>query len=184
MRWVWVDRILEVERGSHAKTLKNVSLAEEQLHDHHPHFAVMPGSLILEGMAQTGGLVLGTVNDFNKVVVLAKVPKITFHSWALPGDQILYEATLTNVRPEGGSVECTAKIGERLLAEAEIVFSHLDESLGPPCGDNGKAFCFNIKTLYFLEVGRTGVRRNDPVPPGVPMLGPEYLQDVINALPG
>lgn len=182
MRWVWVDRILEIERGAYVKTLKNISLAEEQLHDHHPHFAVMPGSLILEGMAQTGGLLLGSVNDFKKTVVLAKVPKITFHSWAVPGDQIIYEGKLTNVRPEGGSVDLTATIGDRRLAEAEIVFSHLDDGLGPACGDNGKAFCFNIKTLYALEIARTGVRRNDPVPPGIPLLGPDYLQEQMEGL--
>lgn len=179
MRWVWIDRILEIERGSHIKTLKNISLAEEQLHDHHPHFAVMPGSLILEGMAQTGGLLVGTVNDFTKTVVLAKVPKITFHSWAVPGDQIIYEGKLENVRPEGGSVQLTGKVGDRLLADAEIVFSHLDDNVGPPAGDNGLAFCFNIKTLYALEIGRTGVRRDDPVTPGIPVLPHDYLDHVV-----
>ena len=54
MRWFWIDRFVEFVPGSHAKAVKNVTLAEEHLHDHFPGFPVMPGSLMLEGMAQTG----------------------------------------------------------------------------------------------------------------------------------
>ena len=88
----------------------------------------MPGSLILEGMAQTGGILLGEKSGFNEIVILAKVPQVTFHSWACPGDTLTYTATLRDVRPEGGVVECTAHVGERLVAEAEILFNHLDKS--------------------------------------------------------
>ena len=59
MRWYWIDRFIEFESGKRAKAVKNVSLAEEHLHDHFPGFPVMPGSLMIEGMAQTGGILLG-----------------------------------------------------------------------------------------------------------------------------
>ncbi len=84
MRWFWIDRFVEFESGKCAKAVKNVSLAEEHLHDHFPGFAVMPGSLMIEGMAQTGGILLGEMNQFEHIVILAKVPKCTFHSWAVP----------------------------------------------------------------------------------------------------
>lgn len=155
MRWIWIDRFIEFESGSHAKAIKNVSLAEEHLHDHLPGFPVMPGSLMLEGMAQTGGILLGQVHDFKHVVILAKVPKIEFHSWVVPGDTLTYSAQLVEARDEGGMVNCTAHVGERLVAEAEIVFAHVDAAAGSGHIDQ-KSFVFSMRLLGVLDVGRAG----------------------------
>ena len=87
----------------------------------------MPASLILEGLAQTGGILLGEQRQFSLLVVLAKVPRMTFHSWACPGDTLTYAAKLTDSRDEGGMVDVTAHIGDRLVAEGEIVFAHLSK---------------------------------------------------------
>lgn len=157
MRWFWIDKFVEFESGVRAKAIKNVSLAEEHLHDHFPGFPVMPGSLMLEGMAQTGGILLGETHGFKHIVILAKVPKVTYHSWAQPGDQLAYEATLQDAREEGGMVNCTAKVGERLVAEAEIVFAHVDQSAaGPGKGADQKNFVFELGLLDVLEVGKGG----------------------------
>ena len=156
MRWVWIDRFIEFESGSHAKAVKNITLAEEHLHDHFPGFPVMPGSLMIEGMAQTGGILLGEANDFRHIVILAKVPKVTFHSWACPGDTLVYEARLIDVREEGGTVECHAFVGSRLVAEAEILFAHLDQS-DPELGAvDQKNFVFSTGLLSVLDVGKAG----------------------------
>lgn len=154
MRWFWIDRFIEFEHGSHAKAVKNVTLAEEHLHDHFPGFAVMPGSLILEGLAQTGGILLGEKNNFEYAVILAKVPKVTFHSWAAPGDSMVYTAKLIDDRDEGGTVACTATVGERLVAEAEIVFVHMDPSDPSVGGIDQKNFVFSMNLLGILEVGK------------------------------
>ncbi|MCX7393463.1 MAG: beta-hydroxyacyl-ACP dehydratase [Planctomycetales bacterium] len=127
MRWFWIDRFIEFKSGSHAKSIKNVTFAEDHLHDHQPGFPVMPASLILEGLAQTGGILLGEQRQFSLLVVLAKVPRMTFHSWACPGDTLTYAAKLTDSRDEGGMVDVTAHIGDRLVAEGEIVFAHLSK---------------------------------------------------------
>jgi 3-hydroxyacyl-[acyl-carrier-protein] dehydratase len=157
MRWFWIDRFVEFESGSHAKAVKNVTLAEEHLHDHFPGFPVMPGSLMLEGMAQTGGILLGEKNDFREIVILAKVPQLTFHSWACPGDTLTYTARLVDVRPEGGVVQCTAHVGERLVAEAEILFNHLDKSkVAGSASIDQKNFVFSMGLLGILDVGRAG----------------------------
>ena len=156
MRWFWIDRFIEFESGQYAKAVKNVTLAEEHLHDHFPGFAVMPGSLLLEGMAQTGGILLGEKHNFDHIVILAKVPKITFHSWACPGDTLIYTATLLEDREEGGRVECVAYVGERLVAEAEIVFSHLDRSDPELRSVDQKNFVFSMNLLGILDVGRVG----------------------------
>lgn len=156
MRWIWIDRFTEFERGSHATAIKNVTLAEDHLHDHFPGFPVMPASLMIEGMAQTGGILLGEVNDFKHIVILAKVPKVTFHEMVEPGDTIQYAAKLTDIRDEGGSVECTATVGDRVVAEAEIMFAHLDQS-DPELGAiDQKNFVFNSGLLRVLDVGKGG----------------------------
>ena len=156
MRWIWIDRFTEFESGSYAKAVKNVTLAEEHLHDHFPGFAVMPGSLMVEGMAQTGGILLGETNQFEHIVILAKVPKVTFHSWACPGDTLTYTAKLIDVRDEGGAVECVAHVGDRLVAEAEIVFVHLNQN-DPVFGAiDQKNFVFSMNLLGVLDVGRAG----------------------------
>lgn len=153
MRWIWIDRFIEFERGSHAKAIKNVSLAEEHLHDHLPGFPVMPGSLMLEGMAQTGGILLGEVNNFERAVILAKVPKVTYHSWVVPGDTLTYSAQLANVSEEGGVVSCTAHVGEKLVAEAEIMFAHVNANSGEGAIDQ-KSFVFSMRLLGVMDVGK------------------------------
>ena len=128
MRWIWIDRFIEFEKGSHAKAIKNVTLAEDHLHDHFPGFPVMPASLMIEGMAQTGGILLGETLGWAKIVILAKLPKITFRGHVRPGDTLVYSAKLLDAREEGGAVECAAHVGDRLVAEGEIVFVHADPS--------------------------------------------------------
>lgn len=125
MRWFWIDRFIEFNSGVSAKAIKNVSLSEEHIHDHFPSYPIMPCSLMLEGMAQAGGILLGESHKFSRLVFLAKVPKVIFHDYAIPGDQIVYSVQLQDSREEGGMVTAQATCGDRLLAEAEIVFAQL-----------------------------------------------------------
>src|SRR5207237_5858558 len=105
MRWIWIDRFLEFQKGKSAKALKNLSLAEDIFADHFPGYPVMPGSLILEGLAQTGGILVGDANDFLEKVVLAKIPYARFYREALAGEQLVYDVKLLHLRPEGAAVE-------------------------------------------------------------------------------
>ena len=108
---------------------------------------------MLEGMAQTAGILLGEKHNFEHIVILAKVPSVTFHGWVVPGDTLVYTAKLIDDRPEGGSVEVTAHVGDRLVAEAEIIFSHVEQS-----GDfqhlDQKNFVFSSGLLSILDVGK------------------------------
>ena len=84
------------------------------------------------------------------------MPNITFHSWACPGDSLIYSVRLIDIREEGGTVECTAYVGERLVAEAEIMFVHLDQR-DPQFGAiDQKNFVFSMNLLGILDVGRAG----------------------------
>ncbi len=156
MRWYWIDRFIEFESGKRAKSVKNVSLAEEHLHDHFPGFPVMPGSLMIEGMAQTGGILLGEHFGFRYNVILAKVPKVTFHSWACPGDQLVYSAELLDAREEGGSATVQASVGDRAVATAEIVFAHLKTDDPQFSRIDQKNFVFRMNLLDILTVGKAG----------------------------
>jgi len=126
MRWFWIDKFVEFESGRRAVAIKNVSFAEEQIPDYLYTFPLMPASLIIEGLAQTGGLLVGELSGFRDRVVLAKVGKAMFHDHAEPGDTLTYTAEIEDVKSGGSIVRATAHIGDRLLVETEIVFAHLD----------------------------------------------------------
>ena len=128
MRWVWIDRFLEFHSGKSARAVKNLSLAEDHFADHFPGYPVMPAALILEGLAQTGGILVGEANDFREKVVLAKIPRARFEREAVAGEQLIYDAEVLNIRPEGAAVLGRATCGGELIAEAEIFFAHLDKS--------------------------------------------------------
>ena len=137
MRWFWIDRFNEFVRGKHATAVKNVSLAEEHLHDHFPGAALMPNSLIVEGMAQTAGLLIADALEFNRRVVLAKVAKAEFQYDAVPEDSILFRAVIDELKPTGSlasveSVIVDEKGEERPQGKAELFFAHLEPGEGVP----------------------------------------------------
>src|SRR5438270_109025 len=128
MRWFWIDRFTQFDSGRQATAIKNVSLAEEHLHDHFPGAPVMPNALVLEGIAQTGGLLVAEHGGFEERVVLAKVAKATFHFPAVPGDTLVYQATIEDIHKDGAIVSGTSRVGNELQAEVQIFFAHLNEA--------------------------------------------------------
>jgi 3-hydroxyacyl-[acyl-carrier-protein] dehydratase len=126
MRWYWIDRFIEFESGRHAKAIKNISLAEDHLHDHFTAWPTLPSSLVIEGMAQTGGLLVCEHSGFTEKVILAKIGKARFCFEAVPGDTLIYTTVVEYIKEEGALVHATSYRGEQLQAEAEIMFAHLD----------------------------------------------------------
>ncbi len=129
MRWIWIDRFLEFEPSRRAVAVKNVSLAEEHLHDHWAAYPIMPASLIIEGVAQTGGILVGQINNFSEKVILAKITKAEFTDIVTPGDQLIYEVVLENFAPEAASVQGTVRRNGEVIGEVNIMFSHADRNL-------------------------------------------------------
>lgn len=127
MRWFWFDRYLEFQSGKNAVSIKNVSLAEEHLHDHFPGYPVMPNSLIIEGIAQTAGLLVSEAREFRCPVVLAKLSKAKFHTTAHPGDTLTYRVEVKDIREDGAFVSATSHIGEKLQCEIDIFFAYLSD---------------------------------------------------------
>jgi len=130
VRWIWIDKFVEFETRKRAVAVKNVSLAEEHLHDHFPGYPVMPPSLMIEAMAQTSGILVGEARDFQEKVILAKVGKAVFHDLVLPGDQIRLEAQVDNIAEEAATISGTIRCEGKLIAEISLMFSHIDKNLG------------------------------------------------------
>ena len=126
MHWYWIDRFVQFERPKRAKAIKLITLAEDHLHDHFPYFPVMPASLIIEGVAQTAGLLVGEANGYREKVVLGKVPKFIFHNTvAVAGDVLTYSVEVQSISPNGAVVDAKVHNGDNLMAEGELVFAHL-----------------------------------------------------------
>jgi 3-hydroxyacyl-[acyl-carrier-protein] dehydratase len=129
MRWIWIDKFTEFTPKVSATAVKNVSLAEEHLHDLYPAFPIVPHSLIVEGMAQTSGILVGEARNFAEKVILAKITKATFHRLVRPGDTIAYNARIEQMSEQGASITGTVMVGAEKVADIELMFSHIDQNM-------------------------------------------------------
>jgi 3-hydroxyacyl-[acyl-carrier-protein] dehydratase len=153
MRWFWIDRFVEFEPGKRAVSVKNVSLAEEHLHDHWDGCPIMPASLMIEGMAQTGGILVGQANDFEHDVVLAKITRAEFLGLASPGDQLTYEAVIENIAPEAASIKGVVRKNGEEFGHIDIMFSHANNSISGVELPEGFVFDGSLQRMVepFLE---------------------------------
>ncbi len=159
MRWFWIDRFSEFIRGKQATAVKNVSLAEEHLHDHFPGAALMPNSLVVEGMAQTAGLLVAEALEFNRRVVLAKVAKAEFHYDAVPGDTLQFRATILDLKPTGSLAKVSSQVvdpvgNEQLQGEAELFFAHLEPGEGVPKLFEPEELLKWLDHMHIYDIGR------------------------------
>ena len=129
MRWIWIDKFVEFDSGRRAVAIKNVTLAEEHLHDHFPGFPVMPECLMIEAMAQTAGILVGEAKKFQEKVILAKIKKAVFFQYVRPGDTIKLEAKIESIAPEAAGTTGRITLGEKVVAEIDLMFSHIDQNL-------------------------------------------------------
>jgi 3-hydroxyacyl-[acyl-carrier-protein] dehydratase len=129
MRWIWIDKFTEFESGKRAVALKNVTLAEEHLHDHFPGFPLMPESLCIEAMAQTAGILVGEAKKFQEKVILAKIKKAVFFDYVKPGDTIKLEAIIESFADEAAGTSGRITCSDKLVAEIDLMFSHIDQNL-------------------------------------------------------
>lgn len=137
MRWIWIDKFTEFVPRTSATAVKCVTLAEEHLHDLYPDFPVVPHSLIVEGFAQTAGILVGEASNFAEKVILAKIGRATFHRLVRPGETIAYRAKIDQFGEQGASTSGTVTVSDgtaatatdHLVAEIEMMFSHIDQNL-------------------------------------------------------
>jgi 3-hydroxyacyl-[acyl-carrier-protein] dehydratase len=173
MRWFWIDNFVEFVSGERAVAVKNISLSEPQIDNYLPSYPVNPCSLIIEGLAQTGGLLVGEHGGFEERVVLAKVGKAKFLMPARPGDTLRYTAIIEDIRSDGAICRGTSHIGDQLQAEAEIVFAHLDDRFSDVDLFEPAGFLRMLRMLGLYDVGRT--------PDGEPLKIPPHLLEAEEA---
>lgn len=118
-----VDRIIALEKGKSVTGLKNVSMNEPFFQGHFPGEPVMPGVLILEGMAQTGGI-LACLSDpemMGRLVYFAGVDKARFRKVVRPGDQLIYQLEMIKQKSKLTKMAGKAYVNDQLVTEAELM---------------------------------------------------------------
>lgn len=163
MRWMWIDRVVELVPAQRLVAIKHVSLAEEHLHDHfaatpsRPAMPLMPASLIIEGMAQTAGILVGHAQQFREKVILAKVNKAELTRDATPGCTLRYVAIIERMDPTGASTKGevwlhqptkTGTDAGQQIGTIDLMFSHLDNNMqGMKFPEHNFVFGEGFKTL-------------------------------------
>ncbi|HNC45820.1 MAG TPA: 3-hydroxyacyl-ACP dehydratase FabZ, partial [Acidobacteriota bacterium] len=125
-----VDRIIELDPGKRVVGLKNVTINEPFFQGHFPGLPVMPGVLIIEAMAQTGGmLMLGSVNDpQSKILLFTGIDEAKFRRPVVPGDTLRIEMTLLRFKGKVCKLQGRVFVEDKLAAEAEITSVLVDRS--------------------------------------------------------
>jgi 3-hydroxyacyl-[acyl-carrier-protein] dehydratase len=155
MRWLWIDCIVEHEAEKRLVAIKNVSLAEDVLHDHIiDGKPILPFSLMIEGMAQTAGILVGTTSRFKEKVILAKISKASLDCDVTAGDTVRYDATIDRLDEAGASTMGT--IDRRVaggdawerIGRVELLFSHIDNNMaGTEFPKDNFVFSDNFKMI-------------------------------------
>ena len=122
------DRILELEPLKRGVGIKNVTANEPFFQGHFPNKPVMPGVLLLEAMAQVGGVsLLYPDENRGKIAYFAGMEGVKFRKPVVPGDQVRMEAEVTRLRGSVGKVRAEAFVEGQLVAEAEFMFALSDK---------------------------------------------------------
>ena len=122
-----VDRVLEIIGDQKAVGIKNVTFNDIFFQGHYPGTPIMPGVLIVEAMAQLGGLLLSQkLEHTGKLAVLLSMDKVKMRQPVVPGDQLLLEAVTVRVKSRTGHVRCKAFVEDKLACEADIKFMLVD----------------------------------------------------------
>lgn len=153
MRWIWIDSFVDFVSEQRAAAVKNVTLAEEYFQNHFPGCPVMPPTLMIEGMAQTAGILVGEARGFSENVILAKIKRARFDEYVYPGDQVRYNAVVESIDARAAVTSGTIYKNGKQIGNVDLIFSHIkagDSPLNVP--DN---FVFTDQFMELLADFRT-----------------------------
>ena len=123
-----VDRILEVEPMKRAVGIKNITANEMQFLGHFPNEPIMPGVLLIEALAQVGGVaMLYPEENSGKIAVFAKIDNVRFRKQVVAGDQVVTTAEVTKImRGNMGIIHCEGKVDGKVACECDCTFAIMD----------------------------------------------------------
>lgn len=123
-----VDRILEIEPMKRAVGIKNITANEMQFLGHFPNEPIMPGVLLIEAMAQVGGVaMLYPEENRGKIAVFAKIDNVRFRKQVVPGDQVITTAEVTKImRANMGIIHCEGRVDGKVACECDCTFAIMD----------------------------------------------------------
>ena len=175
MRFVLIDRILEVKPGESLVAIKNLSLAEEYLADHFPGFPVMPGVLMLEALTQAGAWLIRDHEDFAHSIILLKQAKtIKYGSFVEPGRQLKLTVSIVSHGPSETVLKGVGSIDEVEMVKGRITLTrHNLRDKNPSLHTTDSQIVAGLRDLYStLRKGSVGsramVRFQDSPPAAVP----------------
>jgi beta-hydroxyacyl-ACP dehydratase FabZ len=126
-----VDRVLKLEKGKSIVAIKNVTYNEPFFNGHFPEYKIMPGVLIIEALAQAGGILLfhSLPDPEDKIVLLSKIKSAKFRKPVIPGDQIEFHVDLVKEKNRFCEVKGKAYVDEEVAVESEVIayWLHRDE---------------------------------------------------------
>lgn len=123
-----VDRIVYLDLEENVIIgQKNVTVNEQFFQGHFPGVPIMPGVLILEALAQTGGILVHKKGHCHKIAVLLNINNAKFRKPVVPGDVVMLHATGLHISSKGGRVMARAMVNDQLAVEAEIGFALVDK---------------------------------------------------------
>jgi 3-hydroxyacyl-[acyl-carrier-protein] dehydratase len=120
VRYLLVDRIVELERGRRATGIKNVTMSEDFLTDHFPEQPVMPGVLIAESLVQLADWVVRESSGFQCIGLASSFERLRFRHFVLPGDQLRLEVEILSQEGAQATVKGKAYRGDQLVTSAEF----------------------------------------------------------------
>jgi 3-hydroxyacyl-[acyl-carrier-protein] dehydratase len=137
-----IDKVTEVIPGQKAVGIKNVTMNEPFFQGHFPEYPVMPGVLIVEALAQVGACSILILEAYKgKIAFFAGIDRVRFRGQVKPGDTLHLTVEMTRLRGKMGKGNAIARVGDKVVADGEIMFAIMD-------GDNGD----NVKKVRMLEV--------------------------------
>jgi 3-hydroxyacyl-[acyl-carrier-protein] dehydratase len=127
MRFILIDKVVELEAGKHIKAVKNVSLSEEYLADHFPTFPVLPGVLLLEGLIESASwLIRQTENFAHSMILLEQARNVKYKSFLAPGAQIEYTVEAKMIEENVSSFSGVGVSQDQRIVEARFSLRHFN----------------------------------------------------------